>query len=583
MTGSALGPATTALSVGFPLLVAAGLWLPGLRRVASACVPWAGLPALGLWLLPRGSAHVEWGWLLFGLRLDAGDEVTRAFLLFTSALWLLAGLSARHALKGDPHRARFESFFLLTLAGNLGVVLAAEVVGFYCFYALMTFAAYGLVVHERTEEALRAGRVYLVMALIGELLLLAAFLLIVGKGLDVDLREVPARVALSARRELLVGLLLVGFGIKAGALGLHLWLPLAHPVAPTPASAVLSGAMIKAGLLGWLRFLPLGTAALPEAGLGCLVVGFTAAFLGVALGLTQRNPKTMLAYSSVSQMGFMTAALGVGLSSPAAAPAAVTAICLYAFHHALAKGALFLGTGVAKQTGGGWPRRLVTLGLVWPALAIAAAPLSTGALAKLSLKTVLEQSPWAAAGLPALLSLAAVGSTLLLSAFVLRAMPQRAERPLPPAGLWAPWAVLLLLELGLVLRAPVAAPAPGLLVLPGKLWSAAWPVCVGLLIAAAARRFWHRLPRVRPVPAGDVLWLLEALSGWLRGATARAREALPRALAFETTARRLGLQRAPGRLLELAERAETGVSTSRAIGLLFVLLMLAAVVLGASL
>ena len=94
-----------------------------------------------------------------------------------------------------------------------------------------------------------------------------------------------------------------GFGIKAGALALHFWLPLAHPAAPVPASAVLSGAMIKAGLLGWLRFLPLGYAALPAAGLGLVGVGLAAALIGAAAGALQRNPKTVLAWSSVARWG----------------------------------------------------------------------------------------------------------------------------------------------------------------------------------------------------------------------------------------------------------------------------------------
>ena len=97
-----------------------------------------------------------------------------------------------------------------------------------------------------------------------------------------------------------------------GLVPLHVWLPLAHPAAPMPASAVLSGAIIKAGVIGLIRFLPLdGSLADWSAGLTSL--GLVTAFYAVAVGITQANPKTVLAYSSVSQMGFVAAVLGAGL------------------------------------------------------------------------------------------------------------------------------------------------------------------------------------------------------------------------------------------------------------------------------
>jgi formate hydrogenlyase subunit 3/multisubunit Na+/H+ antiporter MnhD subunit len=107
-------------------------------------------------------------------------------------------------------------------------------------------------------------------------------------------------------------LLLVGFGIKAGALSLHFWLPLAHPAAPVPASAVLSGAMLKAGLLGWIRFLPLGEAAMPLSGVTLVSAGLGAAVLGTFVGVVQNDPKTVLAYSSISQMGIITTGIVFG-------------------------------------------------------------------------------------------------------------------------------------------------------------------------------------------------------------------------------------------------------------------------------
>lgn len=576
MTAASL---TAIASILLPVLLAGAIWIPGLRRLSMAAAPWAALPALVLAEGVQGPASTSLDGVLIGMRLGAEDAVARAFLLFTSFLWLIAGLYARSYMAKDEHRARFGSLFLLTLAGNLGVVLAADLVSFYFFYALMTFSAYGLVVHEGTQAARHAGRVYLVMALIGEMLLLTAFFLIVGTEINIDLRDVPQRIAGDARRDLLVGLLLSGFGIKAGALFLHMWLPLAHPVAPTPASAVLSGAMIKAGLLGWLRFLPLGAAAMPDAGLVCLIAGFAAAFYGVAIGVTQKDPKTILAYSSISQMGVMTAALGVGLSNPEAAAGAVTAILFYAMHHALAKGALFLGVGVAKTTGAGWPGRLVTLGLLWPALDLAGAPLSSGALAKISLKTVLVQSPWGAAWLPSILTIAAVGSTLLMVSFLVRTTPRDGEGLVPSAGLWAPWALLLVVDLVLLVSPPVATEELRLLARPSKLWDAAWPVGMGVVLAAAGARLARRRGRTPAgTPPGDVLYFVELFVRHLQRVSSSTLWAALRSRLSTMRARLGELRQWPGRLLRMADRAENTLSTFSTLGFLFVFLGLLAAV-----
>jgi formate hydrogenlyase subunit 3/multisubunit Na+/H+ antiporter MnhD subunit len=198
----------------------------------------------------------------------------------------------------------------------------------------------------------QAARTYIVLVIAGELLLFTGIMATAAIAGRVDLLGAPAAVAAAPVGPLVMGLLLAGFGIKAGALPLHVWLPLAHPAAPTPASAVLSGALIKAGLVGWLRFLPVGEVALPALGAWCVGAGLLAAFAGVAAGLTQTNAKSALAYSSISQMGFLTVGLGAGLLAPEAWPMLLPAVLLYAAHHGLAKGALFLGVGVAGAAAG---------------------------------------------------------------------------------------------------------------------------------------------------------------------------------------------------------------------------------------
>jgi formate hydrogenlyase subunit 3/multisubunit Na+/H+ antiporter MnhD subunit len=559
VTAQEVASTLTAAALALPLLLAAATAVQPLRRAAMALAPWAALPSLVVAVIPLERSVVELPWAVLGVRLGiSGGDVASGFSFLTGCVWLASGWFARSYMAGDPRRAGFWFFFLVTMAGNVGVSIAADVDGFYVFYALMTFAAYGLIVHERTAAARRAGRVYIVMALGGEMMLLAAFFAIAGARAEADLTLVPAAVAASPHRELIVWLLVLGFGVKAGALFLHVWLPLAHPVAPTPASAVLSGAMIAAGALGWLRFLPLGLAAMPEVGLTCALAGSAASFYGVALGLAQRDPKTVLAYSSVSQMGFVLAAIGVALSTPAAAAGIVGAIVYYAVHHALAKAALFLGTGVWSTARSG--RAAVAVGLCASALSLSGAPLSSGALAKLSLKHALEGAHHGAWLSPAL-SLAAVGTTVLMVWFLRCTMVTRAEHGAPRTGSWLPWSCLVVSSWVLGAAAPFTTEDPSALVDPSASWAAAWPVLLGIVLASAALLAAKRLswPAIR-LPPGDVLWPIE------RG-SAHVSALLQRADAWK------GLHRArPARLAApaLAQRvlgaAERGEATLLAFG-----------------
>ncbi|HSB24135.1 MAG TPA: complex I subunit 5 family protein, partial [Burkholderiaceae bacterium] len=366
-------------------LFAAVLLVRPLRRL-RVLLPLAALPALAVALLAPPGA-VDLPWLFLGARFGL-DDCSRIFLLFTAALWLAGGLHAAGYLHGDPRRDTFWLFWLGAMAGNFGLVLALDAASFYVFFALMSFASYGLVVHARTPEAVEAGRVYLALVVVGELALFAAIALAWHAAGSLRFDAIAASLDESPQRDAVIALTLVGFGIKVGALPLHVWLPLAHPVAPTPASAVLSGAMIKAGLLGWLRMLPLGGAAALAWGETLIALGLAAAFAAALAGATQRQAKAALAYSSISQMGFITVAVGVALAIPAAAPAAITAATLYAFHHALAKGALFLGVSLAGAATP-WARAMWMLGVALPALALAGAPLTSGYAAKTALKSAL--------------------------------------------------------------------------------------------------------------------------------------------------------------------------------------------------
>ncbi len=480
-----------------PLLLAAVMAFrprPWLQRLT----PWTTLPAL--WLAVTGSdgQRVSADWLLMGVEL-ALDPLGRSFLLLTASLWLAAGLYTLSDRQGDPQARRFHLFFLLAMSGNLGLVLAADAVGFYLFFSLMSLASWGLVIHRENREAWRAGRVYLVTALIGELVLFAGLVLSVVQTGSSRMADIAAAGADGWALVFLVA----GLGVKAGMLPLHFWLPLAHPAAPVPASAVLSGAMIKAGLLGWLRLLPQDPAG--SAGLGetLVVLGFLGAFLAAVGGVLQERPKTILAYSSISQIGLMTVGVGLALLLPEARAALVAAVAFYALHHGLAKGALFLSVGIVDRLPSAAFGRYVTIALlILPALAVAGLPLTSGALAK-SLLTApliaeLALVKWG-------FSLAMIGSTVLMIRFLwcLRASAAIAAGP-PDARRWWPWAVLASMSVVLPPAMPIAgvgdvrATADDLLG-----WSLAWPVLAGLVLAFVAARIYRQRHSPR-LPEGDL-------------------------------------------------------------------------------
>lgn len=494
-----------------PLLLAAGMVSKSIRSLSILLVPLAPLPALGLAVF-GGEDGAELPSVLIGVSLGL-TETTRVFLLFTALLWAIAGVYARSYLRHDPGQGRFFAFFLITMTGNLGLIMARDLASFYLFFSLMSFLAYGMIVHEATEKARRAAQVYLIMTVLAEACVLPAILIAAAAAGTIELDAAPAALADSPALNTIVLLATVGFGVKAGAFLLHLWLPLAHPAAPTPASAVLSGTMIKAGLLGWMLIIPAGEVAMPGWGTMFMAAGLIAAFYGVLVGLTQDQPKTILAYSSISQMGFMTAGFGVAVAAPAAWPVALFAIPIYATHHALVKGSLFLAVGVAEKAEESrhrLQRAVVVAGLVLASLALAGAPLTSGAVAKEYLKDIIYLAP---AGWQYVLyyglDLAAVGSALIMGRFLLSVWPRAGEEDTkPPAGLYAPW----LFSVGAVATMVLFFPEP-LVELPGLLLStsALWPVTVGALLAAGAwwsnRRSGGELrERLEPaIPEGDLL------------------------------------------------------------------------------
>lgn len=519
------------VSVALPLLMAALLLVPGARRPIVAAAPFAPLPLLVLVLWVPLDTVITLPWLLIETHL-AIDRLGRVFMVFTALLWVLAGVYVRRHVE-DPERVwRIHAFHLLAMTGNLGFIIADDLASLYFFFTLMSFSAYGLVIHEGSARARKAARIYIVLTMIAELPLFGGLVLAAAVSDELVLSAVRVAIAASGSATLITALLLVGFGVKAGLLLLHMWMPLAYRSAPAPSSAVLGGAMINTGLLGWIRLSPLGLHALPILGALMMGLGIAAAFYGVAVGVVQRDSKTVLAYSSISQMGLMTMAVGVAMAEPAVASVAVGAAVLFAVHHGLAKGALFLGVGVVRRTLGRRAAIAAAIALVLLVLSISGVPLTSGAIAKKAVEQAVHDAPGRFGDvLPVLLSLSSSATLVLLLRFLacIRAEAGRDPRASVPS-LAVPWglaAVLALASLWVLpwLDAPrYARKAVGL----DALWSSAWPAMLGLGLylgaVALARGTSLRLP---VIPEGDLIVPIEralkatALGGarygrWLR-------------------------------------------------------------------
>jgi hydrogenase-4 component B len=508
------------LTIVLPLLAAIfAALVPTGKRGSGLIFLSATIPAIWLGLVEVPGVSAQWFLLEGHFSLDTPRRI---ILLLTGLLWAAAGLFAGSYLKDDARRGEFSFYFGAAMAGNFGLLISAEVASFYTFFALMTFASYGLVIHSRTPSARQASRIYLVMAIIGELFLITALYLAVQSSGSMLLADIPPALAEAPNGPFIFLLGLIGFGVKVGAIPLYFWLPLAHPAAPAPASAVLSGAMIKAGLVGWMHLAPVGLVEWSSLSLLMVSLGFAAALGAAIYGLTQVDPKTNLAYSSISQMGVMTLLLGIGLYGGIPAGLLLPAIALYAFNHGTAKALLFMGTALPARVGGNW-RILMWAGLGTGVLAIAGGPLTGGLWTKYLVKTFLGESslPGAKTFL-LLLTLSAVTTTLLLSRFLHLLHKIKAPSGNVAPAFLLPW-TLLLLAGGWWTMSPALLPTElmsyitkekGIMAFFWNLftnWSALWPITAGVVVMALTLKFalLNRWPTKKPLlPPGDFLHII---------------------------------------------------------------------------
>ncbi|MGB2783460.1 MAG: proton-conducting transporter membrane subunit [Atribacterota bacterium] len=297
----------------------------------------------------------------FGLRFQV-DGLSIVIALVSFLLWLAVSIYSISYIK--INLVSYYSLLLIVLGAVQATVFAKDLISFYVFLEITTVATYFLIIHKRNIDALQAGYKYILITLIGAFLILFSIILVY-----VDTGSYEVIMVTKSSGIIAPVLFLLGCFIKAGAVPLHIWLPDAHPAAPSPVSAFLSGVMIKIGAYGIIRFIfPLLNLDLPATKFGELLsslimsVGVASMLIGVSLALAQTDVKRLLAYHSISQMGYII--LGIGLGTKLGLAGGL----YHLVNHAIFKGLLFLCMGaVAYSTG---TRKLDNLGGLWKRMPI---------------------------------------------------------------------------------------------------------------------------------------------------------------------------------------------------------------------
>lgn len=480
--------AALSITPGLPLILAVGCFLLARRKPLGKVLPLAAIPALLTGFYAPIDMVVNVPWFFMGGRMGL-DNIGRIFLISTAVVWLLAGISLGRNMSEKKGRHVLFGCFLTAMSGNFGLILAQEVLGFYLFFALMSFSVYGLVVFHKKEAHLRAGRIYIVMVMIGEVALFTA-LIVLAKNAESFAIAGLAEIACPPAA---VILLYIGLGVKIGALPLHVWMPPAYQATPTPAAAALAGAMVNAGIFGWMRLLFPLHAVPPGWALMFILAGATAVFWGVILGFRQQEPGAVLACSSISQMGLATVIVGLGLLVPALRPQATVVITLFAVHHAFAKSSLFFGYD-AFTRGDGKLSPPQVAALLLPALSLAGLPLTSGAMVKTGLKDfiALLGPPWTEA-VNCVLSVSSVATTLLVLHFIRVLYLSRVKSAEINSGNHAAWYGSVTLVALMPWFWPLARAAAFHSLNPLKIWQSFWPVMLGCLLVLG----WNRLAALK--------------------------------------------------------------------------------------
>lgn len=404
-----------AFVIFFPFVAGLVVYFCGKRchtaAIVSAIMEFAGMLCLagnfsGYWRFMKNISSVTWEpWGIgfsftvpeicgFGLHFQM-DGFRLVYGCIAGLMWMMAAILSREYLEQHENKNRFYLFLLWTLGATMGVFLSADLYTTFLFFEIMSFTSYVWVAQEENRPALRAAATYLAVAVIGGLVMLMGIFLLYHHLGTVMINDLSAAAAGFGDKRILYiagGCMLFGFGAKAGAFPLHIWLPKAHPVAPAPASALLSGILTKAGIYGVLILschLFLYDAAWGRL---VLVIGVATMLGGAVLAVFSLDLKRTLACSSMSQIGFILVGIGMQGLLGEENGLAVHGTVLHMVNHSLIKLVLFLAAGVVYMNtqaldlnrirGFGRKKPLLKLIFLTGALAIGGIPLFGGYVSK---------------------------------------------------------------------------------------------------------------------------------------------------------------------------------------------------------
>lgn len=412
---------------------------------------------------------------------------------------IIALLALVYAGGERDYHPRFYFFFLLLLVGMQGVILTDDIFNMFVFFEILSISTYVLIAYFQTARAIRASFNYLLLSSLGIAFFLLGIGLIYQAGGVLSLegmREVAIHLQKNSPSmfNLAVVCLVVGIGIKAAFIPLHTWLPNAHAYAPTPVSALLSAVMIKVSFLAIWRII--GIFQAPAFQYLLIWVGAFTAFLAVIWALAQTDIKKIIAYSSISQMGFIVASFGVASSL------SLTASFFHIINHSLFKSLLFLSAGlviystgirdVSKLSGLGRKMPLGFFAFLVGSLSISGIPPFNGFASKSLISLSLKNYPLAAF----LILLASIGTVAsfskLMRIFVGSSTGDRIKKT--PVSMTLPLLILCAFSLALGILPSWGAEGISRLILPGSFfWPRVytlWQVATSLLILAVGVIFY---------------------------------------------------------------------------------------------
>jgi multicomponent Na+:H+ antiporter subunit D len=341
----------------------ANVTMLGLVLMSCFAIGGSGLYHLGGWPTPVG----------IDLRLDS---LATLLLLAINIVGLAVGLYSIDYMRRYSASSHFYGLFLLMVTGMNGVVLAGDLFNLYVFLEVAAVASYSLVAFGCAHEELEASFKYIVLGSLSSALILIGVALVYGITGTLNMAHMAARIAetgMDAPLLLAFGLFICGFSFKAALVPFHAWLPDAHPAAPAPVSAMLSGVLIKAIGVYVLARLAFNVFGAGDSELGLLRwLGVLSMIAGGLLAAGQNDIKRLFAYSSISQVGFIVLGLGLGT------PLGLVGALYHLVNHAMFKSLLFLNAGAVEYATGS--RNLNELGGLNRALPVTGATSLVGSM-----------------------------------------------------------------------------------------------------------------------------------------------------------------------------------------------------------